>query len=192
MRFIVALALAVAACGRPAPLSLSISACPSSVGSASSSAAQSPATLTARPSHASRTLVAINGGRLVSTVISAARPSLATDGVDITSWRDNGTFAPPLAAMMISGDEAMTLTSPAGGTRGVELYGYSVLNGSGHWWLIGYVNDGQDIVIASATLGYAQEVDVLGVFTRLEVVAGGIPVGHTALAQFAPIDHWGV
>ena len=140
----------------------------------------------------SRTLVAINDGRLVSLTISATRPALATDGVDITGWRDNGTFAPPLAAMMISGDEAMTLTSPAGGSRGVELYGYSVLNGSGKWWLIGYVNDGQDIAIASATLGYAQEVDVLGVFTRLAVVAGGIPGGHTALAQFAPIDHWGV
>lgn len=139
-----------------------------------------------------RTLVAVNYGRLVSTTIATARPASSSDGVDITGWRDNGTFAPPLAVMMISGDEAMTLTSPSGGTRGVELYGYSGgTGGSNKWWLIGYLNDGLDIVVASAILGYAQEVDILGVFTRLAVVASGVPGGHTATAQFAPIDHWG-
>jgi hypothetical protein len=139
-----------------------------------------------------RTLVAVNYGRLVTTQIASARPALSTDGVDITGWRDNGTFAPPLAVMMISGDEGMDLTSPSGGTRGVELYGYSGgTGGSNKWWLIGYLNDGLDIVLASAVLGYAQEVNVLGVFTRLAVVASGVPGGHIANAQFAPVDHWG-
>lgn len=139
-----------------------------------------------------RTLVAVNDGRWVTTPISSARPALSTDGCDITGWRDNGVFAPPLACMLISGDEAMTLTSPSGGSRGMELYGWRVTSGSGMWWLIGYLNDGQDIAIASAILGYGQEVEILGVFTRLFVAAGGVPGGHVALAQFAPIDHWGV
>lgn len=132
----------------------------------------------------SRTLVAMNDGRLVSVAIATARPTGSSDGVDITGWRDNGVFAPPLAGMFISGSVALALSSPAGGSRGVELYGWRLTK----WWLIGYVNDGTEIDIASATLGYAQEVDILGIFTRLAVVAS-VSTG-AATAQFAPIDHW--
>lgn len=132
-----------------------------------------------------RTLVAMNEGRLVTVAIATARPTSALDGVDISSWRDNGVFAPPLAGMFISGSVALTLDSPAGGARGAELYGWRLSK----WWLIGYVNDGTAISIASADLGYAQEVNVLGLFTRLSLVAS-ISVG-TATVTFAPIDHWG-
>jgi hypothetical protein len=126
----------------------------------------------------------MNASRLVQLTISDVRPTAIGDGVDISSWQDNGAFAPPLAGMFISGSTAQTLTSPPTGTRGVELYGWRLSK----WWLIGYLNDGQDIVISSASQGYAQEVNVLGIFTRLCVVAS-ISAG-TSMAQFAPIDHW--
>src|ERR1051326_7244058 len=132
----------------------------------------------------SRTLVAMNEGRLVTVPVTATRPSLATDGVDVTGWRDNGAFSPPLAGMFISGTVALTLNSPAGGTRGAELYGWRLSK----WWLIGYLNDGNAIDVVSADVGYAQEVDILGIFTRLAVV-GSVTAG-VATAEFAPIDHW--
>lgn len=132
-----------------------------------------------------RTLVAMNEGRLVTTAIVTDRPVGALDGVDISAWRDNGVFAPPLAGMFVSGSEALTLTSPAAGARGAELYGWRMSK----WWLIGYLNDGLEIEIGGVDQGYAQEVNILGIFTRLAVVAS-ISSG-TADVTFAPIDHWG-
>lgn len=132
-----------------------------------------------------RTLVAMNDGRLVTTPIVTARPAGALAGVDITGWRDNGIFAPPIAGMFVAGSQALVLDSPAGGVRGAELYGWRLSK----WWLIGYLNDGVAIDIGGADLGYAQEVNILGIFTRLAVVAS-VSVG-TASVTFAPIDHWG-
>jgi hypothetical protein len=133
----------------------------------------------------SRTLVALNEGLIVTTPIATTRPTGAGDGVSITGWLSNGIFSPPLAGMFISGSGVLTLDSPTGGTRGAELYGWRLSK----WWLIGYLNDGTAIGIGGAGLGYAQEVNILGIFTRL-AVAASVSAG-TAQAQFAPIDHWG-
>jgi hypothetical protein len=126
----------------------------------------------------------MNESALVTMAVSATRPAASTDGVDIMPWRANGLFAPPLAGMFISGSVALTLQAPAGGVRGVELYGWRLSK----WWLIGYLNDGADIVINGAGLGYAQEVNILGIFERLCVV--GVPTTGTVTASFAPVDHW--
>lgn len=131
-----------------------------------------------------RTLVAMNESLVVSVAVTATRPTVAGDGVDITGWRANGIFAPPLAALFIDGTIAQTVDAPTGGANGAELWGYRL----SQWWRLGYLNDGAAIEIAGGVQGYAQEINILGIFERLAVA--GTPSAGTTLAKMAPIDHW--
>lgn len=129
-----------------------------------------------------RALFSLLDSKLV-TVTVGARPSSATDGVDITSWRTNGTFTGAMAAVFLSGSATATITSPTGGSSGVELWGYRMSK----WWLIAELRDGRDISV-TATTGYAQAVNVIGVYDRL-AIAGTVSVG-SATAQLGPIEAW--
>lgn len=119
-----------------------------------------------------------------TVAVTSTRPNLASHGVDITSWRDNGRFASALAGIFLEGSAAQTLSSPTGGTRGVELWGYV----RERWWLVGAINNGDTVEIAGATQGFVQEMNVIGVFERLAVAATA-SVGTTT-ARFFPIDQW--
>lgn len=132
----------------------------------------------------SRSLVALLENKLVQHTIGVARPTLATDGVDVLSWRTNGDFSGPIAAIFLDGDQAMTIAPPTGGTLGPELWGYRLAQ----WWRIGYVNDGQDVSIAGNLQGFVQQMNIIGVFERL-CVAGTPSIG-AAVAKIAPIDSW--
>lgn len=133
---------------------------------------------------ANQTLLAMREQAELLIAVSATRPSGAGAGVDVTSWRQNALFGPPLAAVFLDGSGAQTLSSPTGGTAGPELWGYV----KGEWWLIGYLNNGTDIAIVGAAQGFAQEMQVMGIFERL-AVAATISAG-TCNARLFPIDHW--
>ena len=131
---------------------------------------------------ANHTLFSLLDAKMVTATI-AARPALATDGVDITTWRTSSTFTGAMAAVFIAGSTTATVTSPSGGSSGVELWGYRMTK----WWLIAELRDGRDISVTSTT-GYSQAVNVIGVYDRL-AVAGTVSAG-TATAQLAPIEAW--
>lgn len=133
---------------------------------------------------ASRQLLAALDNKLVQVTITAARPALATDGVDVTSWRTNLFFSAQMAEVLIDGDGAMTITVPTGGAGGVELWGYRL----SQWWRIGFLNDGADIVIVGDLQGYAAQVDLIGTFDRIAIA--GTPSAGTAIAKLIPIEVW--
>ncbi|HET9063692.1 MAG TPA: hypothetical protein VFO62_10425 [Candidatus Binatia bacterium] len=120
--------------------------------------------------------------------ISATRPSGASDGVDITSWRIdvNGGYAPTTAALLIEGSQALEVESPTGGLDGPELWGYRL----NKWWRAGYLNNGLDIVIVGASQGFAAEISIIGVFERLAIA--GTPSIGSATATMIPVQEWQV
>lgn len=133
---------------------------------------------------AQRNLVTMNANLLVTTQVSATRPSISTDGVDITNWRTTSPYAPPLAALMLVGTAAANVSSPTGGSNGAEVWGY--VTAQSEWFLIGYLNSQTAVPIVGSAQGYAQEIDVIGIFDRL-AVAGTVSAG-TVTAKLAPID----
>lgn len=132
----------------------------------------------------SRTLLSLLENKLVQHAISANRPSLATDGVDISSWRIHGQFSVPLAAVFIDGDQALDLSSPTGGTEGVELWGYRL----SQWWRIGVLHNGSVIALAGNLQGFVQQIQIIGIFDRLAIAA--TPSVGAVVAKFGPIDQW--
>lgn len=134
-----------------------------------------------------RFLVGLLAQQLVTVAVSATRPSTGAHGVAVDGWRSAGSFSSPRATAFLTGDQAMTIGSPTGGANGVELWGYNA--GIGKWFLIGYLNNGSVIPIVGAAQGFAQEVDVIGVFDRIAVA--GTPSVGAATAQLAPIESWG-
>ena len=131
-----------------------------------------------------RALVALLEDKLVSVAVAAARPAVAGDGVDITSWRTSGQFSGPLAAIFLDGSQAQTINSPTGGASGVELWGYRL----SQWWLIGYLNAGTAIPVVGVDQGFAAEVNVIGIFDRLAVA--GTPSAGTTTAKLVPMEQW--
>ncbi|MDQ3295062.1 MAG: hypothetical protein M3619_00570 [Myxococcota bacterium] len=131
-----------------------------------------------------RTLVALRDAALVETTVSADRPSLPVDGVDVTNWRTNNAFSSPYVAMFLDGTVAASVNSPTGGVDGVELWGYRL----SQWWRIGVINKGAPIVLAGNLQGYATKINVVGIFERL-ALAGTSSAGVVAV-KFAPIDEW--
>ena len=123
-------------------------------------------------------------GQLVTTTVTAARPSAASDGVDVTSWRwsNLGAFAPRRAVLFLDGSQAQTLASPTGGSEGPEVWGQVL----GQWWRAGVVNNGASVEIAGASQGAALEIVVMGVFERLAIA--GTPSAGTCVAKLAPIE----
>lgn len=128
-----------------------------------------------------RSLVAMLSAKMV-TVAVGARPVAALDGVDITPWRVNGIYGTPLAAVMMNGTAAASVTGPSGSGLGAELWGYAQTK----WWLIGYLNNGSSVPIVANGQGFAQELDVIGIFDRL-AIAGDVSAG-AATASLAPMD----
>ncbi len=126
----------------------------------------------------------MNESLIASVAVSATRPTSALHGVDVMHWRANGVFAPVLACLFLDGTLAATLTSPTDGTSGVELWGYRL----SQWWRLGYINDSVDVELAGNLQGFAQQLDVIGVFERL-CIAGTVSAG-AATAKLAPIDSW--
>lgn len=131
---------------------------------------------------ATRQLFAMSESKLVSVAVSA-RPTIATDGVDVSSWLENGIFCGAMAAVFVGGTADGVLTSPAGGAEGVELWGYRLSK----WWLIASLRDGRDITVYADGHGYSQALNVIGVYQRLAVAGSGVG----GLAQLAPIEVWG-
>lgn len=117
--------------------------------------------------------VKANIGQL-KTIAAGNLPAVVdgTSGVDISSWSGLNTFFPTRAVVYLYGTAA-TLTA-------ATLYGYR----HGRWHAIGLLNGGEDITIGSTTIGFAQAVDIIGVFSRLAVVAGG---AASITQQFEPL-----
>ena len=129
-----------------------------------------------------REVISLLKSYVTATVAVGDRPSAASDGVDITTWRLDSSNAPRLAQVFIDGSGAASITSPSDGSIGVELWGYTM----GQWWLIAVLNSGNDIPIAGDTQGFAQSVNEIGDFDRL-AVAGTVSAG-SATAKFAPLE----
>lgn len=129
-----------------------------------------------------REVIELLKGKATAGLTIGARPALITDGVDITTWRPDSKRSPRLVQMFISGTGAASITEPASGTIGVELWGYTL----GQWWLIGALNSGAAIPIVGATQGFAQSLNEIGDFDRL-AVAGTVSAG-TATVVFAPLE----
>lgn len=133
----------------------------------------------------SRNLVALLEPKLVQHAVGVTRPSLAGDGVDVLPWRTNGAYSAPLATVFLDSDIATTLSAPTGGTLGPELWGYRL----SQWWRVGYLNDGSDIALAGNLQGFAQSMNIIGIFERL-VVCGTASGGAVVTARLVPLDSW--
>lgn len=122
-----------------------------------------------------------------STAIGA-RPSLSTDGLDVTSWREGpGTFAPPSFEIFIDGAGASSLAAPATGSLGVELWGYVASRNS--WYFLASLNKGVAVPVIGAGQGYAEIATLpLGDHDRLAVAA--TVTGAAVTASFGPIESW--
>ncbi len=116
-------------------------------------------------------------------IVTTVRPALVTDGVDITTWRTS-SYAPPLAVVLIEGSAAADLTSPTG-ADGVELWGLI----QAKWKFLGVLKSGATIHIISADLGHAEEIEHVGIATRL-FVAATVSAGNVT-AKFAPLEQLG-
>ena len=111
-----------------------------------------------------------------AAAISATRPSdAATHGVDVTALRGVSRYTIKLDA-----DQARTVTSPTGGTSGVELWGCE----QAQWSFIGLLNNGADISIVANTQSWITVVDLGRSYDRLEVAGTGTNVTK----QFIPIE----
>jgi hypothetical protein len=116
--------------------------------------------------------------------VVGARPSAAGDGVDIAAWRKSA-YTPELAVVLLDGTLAAGLTAPGGGADGVELWGYV----NSLWKFMGSLKSGGQINIIGATQGYAEEVQHVGIATRL-AIAATVSAG-VVTATFAPLELWG-
>lgn len=129
-------------------------------------------------------LVAPLWEKITAASAIGARPTLVTHGADITPWRKS-LFTPPDAVVLIDGSVAADLTSPAGGTEGVELWGYI----RSLWKFLGVLKAGGTIHIVSATQGHAEQVTDVGLADRL-AIAATVSAGAST-ATFAPLESWG-
>lgn len=125
--------------------------------------------------------------KLVQHAMPAARPSVPTDGVDISSWKTNSAYSPAGAMVIVDGSAAATVNSPTGGASGVEIWGY-VGGAVAQWSRIGYLNDGTGVDIMSNTQSYSQQIAEVGVFDRLCVC--GTPSAGACTVQYIPIEMW--
>lgn len=118
----------------------------------------------------------------VAAAVTAARPSLADAGADVSAWRMGHGFGRVL--IELDGSEAATLADPTGGTLGVEVWANF---GTGtEWRLVAILNAGSDIPIVGAGQGWAVVLDLGVDATRLHV-AGTASAG-TVTATYTPIE----
>lgn len=113
-----------------------------------------------------------------AAAISTTRPSDASaHGVDMTALRGVSRYT-----IKIDADAARTITSPTGGSSGVELWGCE----QSQWSLIGLLNNGADITIIADTQSWSVTVDLGRSYDRLEVA--GTKSAGTVTKQFIPIE----
>ncbi len=114
--------------------------------------------------------------------VIGARPALAGDGVDITSWTQGG-YMPRVALVRLDGDHVggTTIAAPAGGT-GVEFWGYLL----GEWRFAGNLYGSAVVPIAGPTQGFVEQVEDLAPFTRL-AIAGAMGAGGGTYS-FVPME----
>ncbi len=120
---------------------------------------------------------------ITAGTVVGARPTVAGDGVDITPWRKSA-YTPELALVQLTGTLAASLLAPATGNDGVELWGYV----NGIWCFMGALKGGAAIAIVGATQGHAEEVQHVGIATRL-AIAATVSAG-VVTATFTPIEVW--
>jgi hypothetical protein len=113
--------------------------------------------------------------------VLATRPTTVAHGVDISAWTAD-KVAPVAVVCLLDGSEAATVADPTGGTGGVELWGYI----QSKWYLLGYLNNGDDVPIAGDDGGFAAELGKAGIGTRL-AIAGTASAG-TVTYSFAPME----
>lgn len=126
-----------------------------------------------------------------AAVAIGARPSAAGDGVDITTWKVNGQFGHVNCTAYIKSDGAgaCTVTSPSGGSHGVEVWiGKTNNAGVFHWWLVGYLNGGVDVDVPN-NVGSAFSLELAAIGSRLALA--GVPSAHAPTYYFEPIETWG-
>lgn len=129
-----------------------------------------------------RSLVAQLTDKLVQHAINGARPAAPTDGADLATWKVGGAYGPSSVAIYLDGTAPATIAAPAGGSLGVELWGFKL----GQWWLIGSLNASVAIPVASDTLGSVVQLEGIGGFDRLFVA--GTPSAGTVSAQLVPLE----
>jgi hypothetical protein len=117
---------------------------------------------------------------LHNAAASFPQPTAIDGGGTIESWRDGRGFSPAEADISILGSAACTLAGPLG------LYGERF----GKVYLIGLLNNGQDITIQGANVGFAQQVSGVGTFERL--LLGGVsgtvtPTAGTITVKATPL-----
>lgn len=129
-----------------------------------------------------RQLVGLLKTKITGTAnVLATRPSLSTDGIDITTWRSS-IMGYPDAIVMFDASVAANIQAPTGGTEGVELWGYI---GSA-WYLLASLHDGNQINLAGPGQGFSQELHDLASCDRL-AVAGTVSAG-TVTYKFGPLE----
>jgi hypothetical protein len=116
-------------------------------------------------------------GQAQTHTVSATRPSAAGDGVDTSGFFIGWSRV----SITLDADAARTLTSPTGGTAGVEVWGRA----AGQWSIVGRLNSGTDIPLPGDTQGWIGTIDLGRSFDRLAVA--GTPSGGTITAKFAPV-----
>lgn len=126
------------------------------------------------------------------SAVVGARPTGSGDGVDISFWRGafgNGSLLPLNASWFIRSDGAdCTLTSPAGGTRGLEVWLWKANKaGTFKWHLTGYLMGGDDISIVDASGGACGPLAMIGGATRL-CIAGSNTAGRSPTYFVEPVE----
>lgn len=124
--------------------------------------------------------IALRTSGATTPISVGARPTLASQFVDITNWRLGGK-APRFAIMDFDGSAAVTIDSPTSGSTGPELWG--IVNGNIR--LLGSTR-ARPIVIAGDLFGYDEETEDVGIATGLYVA--GTVTGGTATVSFIPTD----
>jgi hypothetical protein len=127
--------------------------------------------------------VSLVTSQATTPIAVGARPTLANQFVDISSWRQGG-FALRLALLDFDGDAALTIDSPAGGNTGPELWG--IVNGKIR--LLASLR-ARPVVVAGVDLGYSEETEDIGLATAVYVA--GTVTGGNATVSFIPIEAWG-
>jgi hypothetical protein len=128
------------------------------------------------------------------TAITAARPTIAGDGVDINTWILAGKFRPTKATLHLQPDGAdRTISNPTGGTAGIiELWGYKPdrTGGAKKWYLMGTIPtySGATLPLITASGGYATMIEIPPGVERVHVA--GTPSGGAPTFYVEPLEQF--
>ena len=136
----------------------------------------------------------LTGMVTAAAAITAARPTLAGDGVDITTWLVAGKFKPSRATFFLIPDGAdRTIGAPTGGTAGfVEVWAYRPdRTGTKKWLLCATLPNygGASIPLINASGGYiAGPISIPAGTERLHVA--GTPSAGAPTYHVEPIEEF--